>query len=400
MLAGFASAIHWLARPHLFTLFFLLLWYIRLEDTQNQCLRGEKFPKNSWWLLPLFLVLWTNLHGGFVVALVLLAIYAIGNFLTARTSNDPLEQARARDLAGKWTRLTLLGFLATALNPYGFAVHRHILNSYLHSSFLVDRIQEFLSPNFHILPIKFFEVILLSALLVFGISYRRLTFIEVGLIIFWTHLALHSARHIPLYTLVIVPILVRHLTGYCQKTIRENEVGSWVRQLGSALLTASDHFKALEFQIKGVLYPSVAVLLLVGISLNQGRIFDQQVQKSFFEPKRFPVQAAEFLEKNPLPGNLFSTDQWGGYLIYRLYPQYHVFFDGRSDMYGEEFLRKYMKVIELNYSWKEILREFRIDWMLLPAEDGLATAVKESREWNVIYDDQVSVILVRKSKSK
>jgi hypothetical protein len=294
--------------------------------------------------------------------------------------------------------LTLAGLLATAVNPYGFAVHQHILNTYFHSSFLLDLIQEFLSPNFHVLPMRFFEVILLATLIVFGVSYRRLTYIEIGLVLFWTHMALNSARHIPLYTLVVVPILVRHLSDYCQKAIRENDVGSRIRQWGSSLLHVSDRFKELEFQIPGVLYPAAAVLLLTGISLNQGKFFGHQLQTAFFEPKQFPVKAAEFLEKEPLPGHLFSTDQWGGYLIYRLYPRYQVFFDGRSDMYGEEFLRKYVKIVEANYDWQEILQEFEVDWMLLPAGKGLATVAKESSRWKVIYDDQVAVILVRQTR--
>ena len=55
----------------------------------------------------------------------------------------------------------------------------------------------------------------------------------------------------------------------------------------------------------------------------------------------FPSRASEFVERQNLKGNLFTSDLWGGYLIYRNPRRYKVFFDGRSDMYGESFVKEY-----------------------------------------------------------
>ena len=54
------SAIHWLARPHLFTLLFTVIFYSILERVKD----GKR--RLLWWL-PALTVLWTNLHGGFFV---------------------------------------------------------------------------------------------------------------------------------------------------------------------------------------------------------------------------------------------------------------------------------------------------------------------------------------------
>jgi hypothetical protein len=93
-------------------------------------------------------------------------------------------------------------------------VHQHIFHSYLQSSTLVDRVTEFTSPNFHSSVVKFFEAILLASLVITAATYRKLSFIEMGLLVLWTHLALFSVRHVPLYAIMVVPILVRRLTEY------------------------------------------------------------------------------------------------------------------------------------------------------------------------------------------
>ena len=108
----------------------------------------------------------------------------------------------------------MLCLLCSCLNPYGLKVHLHIFHSYLQSNMLVDRVTEFTSPNFHSFVVKFFEAVLLASLVIAAASFRKLSFIELGLVVFWTHLALFSVRHVPLYAIMVVPILVKHLTAY------------------------------------------------------------------------------------------------------------------------------------------------------------------------------------------
>ena len=70
---------------------------------------------------------------------------------------------------------------------------------------------------------------------------------------------------------------------------------------------------------------------------------------------------------------IFAPDSWGGYLIYRLYPQNKVFVDDRHDLYGEEFLKDYLKAIRLTPDWNGFLGEKRVNWALLPAESRWRT---------------------------
>lgn len=393
-LAGFASAVHWLARPHLFTLLLMLIWFLLVERIQERGLGTGSWSSLAWVLPPCALA-WANLHGGFVVGIILLMIHAIGNFLSSLTETEKALRKRCRWLAGRFTFIALLCLLVTLINPYGYELHLHILDSYVHSQYLVDRITEFASPNFHTVVVRFFEVILLCTIVLLGVSYRRLSFIESGLLIFWTHMALFSVRHVPLYTLIVVPLVVNHLCHYLEQVQRDQKFQGWIGQLVGQFSRYSNSMSRFENQFKGLLYPVGVGALLLFVCLNRGFLGGAQVLDARFDEEQFPVKAAKFIEAENLRGNLFTTDYWGGYFIYRFYPRHRVFFDGRSDMYGRDFIKEYQTLTNLEHSWKDVLIKYKISWIVLPVNYGLATALKERDDWRIIYDDHQSIIFTR-----
>jgi len=395
-LAGFAAAVHWLARPHLFTMLLVLIWYFLLEHVQGRVMARSPIPRKVSWILPAIILVWTNLHGGFVVGILLLFIFAFGNYLTSITSNNQEVRGISKSLAWHFTKMAFLCLAVTLINPYGYRVHKHIFDSYLHSQYLIDRINEFASPNFHTPVVIFFELILLSGIVILGISYKRLNFIEVGLILFWTHMALFSVRHVPLYTLMIVPVLVGHLTDYLKTVATVPGYSSWVEKTVGGFNRYSGNILRFEKQFKGYLYPTVASAVMIVIALNQGYVFGHKVLNASFDSKQFPVKAADFIEGQSFEKNFATTDSWGGYMIYRFYPRLKVFFDGRSDMYGPEFIREYGSLTNLEYSWKSVLDKYKVKWVLLPVNYGLASALKELPGWEVVYDDHFAIIFVKK----
>ena len=395
-LAGYAAAVHWLARPHLFTLLFFLIWSMLLDKIQERGPIDKSLLSKTRWIMPPLMLLWVNLHGGFVVGLILLLIYAFGNFLTSLTSANQQIAEKSRRLARYFALMAVICLIFTIANPYGLNVYKHIFDSYLRSQYIVDRISEFGSPDFHTSVVKFFELLVVFGIVILGISYRRLNIIECGLILFWTHMALFSARHIPLYTLMIVPTLTRHLSNYCTSLVDEPKVQNWVAKLAGNFNRYSGNLLKFENQFKGQLYPALASLILIGVCLNHGNLAGKKLLNAGFDTKQFPVKATQFIEDDMPAGNIFTTDYWGGYLIYRFHPKIKVFFDGRSDMYGRELLKEYESLTNLEYSWKEVLSKYQVRWILLPVNFGLATALKELSDWQVVYDDHQAIIFVRK----
>ena len=69
-----------------------------------------------------------------------------------------------------------------------------------------------------------------------------------------------------------------------------------------------------------------------------------------FPPISFPVAAYPHI---PPGARLFAPDKFGGYLIYRSNGALKVFFDGRSDLYGAEFLKHYSRLVQVRPGWRE-----------------------------------------------
>ncbi|MGA8763464.1 MAG: hypothetical protein WB562_11425, partial [Candidatus Sulfotelmatobacter sp.] len=171
LLAASASMIHFLARPHVVSWLLTLVWFWILDSSDARCFQSAALGRRerSLWLLPLLMLFWVNVHGGFLIGFVLLGIYLAGAAWTSiRSREDQLETLLRRLRAARRGRelaiVSVLAAAATLVNPYGWKLHAHIYR-YLSNRFLMDHIEEFQSPNFHGVAQKCFAVLLLIALI-------------------------------------------------------------------------------------------------------------------------------------------------------------------------------------------------------------------------------------------
>jgi hypothetical protein len=92
---------------------------------------------------------------------------------------------------------------------------------------------------------------------------------------------------------------------------------------------------------------------------------------------------------------MFNYFPWGGYLLYRTWPQQQVFIDGQTDFYGEDLTRQYEKVITLGDGWQETLVDFDVDWVIMPADSELSLALDLNQSWERKYTDQTAAVYFR-----
>jgi hypothetical protein len=368
VLATAASSTHWLARPHAFSLLFTVVWCHCLDRFQN---RNE----NSLAYLPLLMLLWVNLHGGFMFGLILLTIYLGGNTFYALTSPHAKCQVHARK--SKKLFVTLIASIAVCLlNPHGPEILWFPVR-FTSDRFIMDRVTEFLSPNFHgVLPFKYMFLGTIGAL---ALSRRALNFIELTLVLLLSYMALYSVRHVSLFALVVAPILL----SSCESIL--DRLPDRILQFYKIRIR---NLAAINAELRGYLWPVSSVLLIVGLAASG------TLQYRFSE-KKFPVAAVEFLKNQPIAGNMFNNDEFGDYLIFSTWPAYRVFMDGRSDMYGEKYGRAYFRAAQAQRGWKDVFEKYDITWVLFDTDSPLTAALLEQRDWQIIYSDHVATIFVK-----
>jgi hypothetical protein len=391
ILAAAASGIHWLARPHLFTLLFLVLFYAALERVKRGHTRLGRIPYLA--ILPFATVLWTNLHGGFFVGVLMIAAYGAGEalalILSQKTSAGRSIPAGTM-VAGGWGKagryfLSAIGCLAASLiNPYTYRLHVY-LTAYLHTSW--QHVMEYLSPDFHHPLAIYFEslLILAAAAAYWNLSKGRFT--EPLLIAMWGHAALLAQRNIPIFAIVAAVPVAASVQEWLDVLPGLNVAG-WLR---SAARNFND-FVARTGETEQVgrfhLFSLAACLLLAAVlwAPNPPKKF-----RAEFDPNRYPAGALATLRRDP-SARIFTDDEWGDYLIWSLYPAHRVFADGRADFYGEQFMGEMLDVLNVKYNWENTLARFGVDTVLLPVKAPLAGALKESGRWRVVFDDGVALV--------
>jgi hypothetical protein len=384
MVAAAASSVHWLARPHLFTLLFLVLFFLVLERAREGQTRTAGIP--YFVLLPLATVLWTNLHGGFLAGIVMLGVYGAGEVLKIACSPHPAERRPAALRAGGYFGTALACLAASLVNPYGYRLHVHLWQ-YLRDPYASQHIMEFFSLSFHHPAAIFFESLLLaSAVSAFWYASQG-RFTESLLLLLWGHAGLLAARNIPLFAIVAAPLVAAAVEAWLAR-LPHVEAAEWVRR-------AAARFNAMVAQTAVTdALPRWHVVSAAGLAMVAALLFAPFPPRHFrseYDSKSYPAAAIEVLRRDP-SARVFSSDVWGDYLIWRLYPAGKVFVDGRSDFYGADFENKYVDVLNVKSDWEKILGRFGVDTILLPPSAPLSGALKENSRWRVVYDDGVALI--------
>ncbi len=378
-----ASSIHWWARPHVFTWLFAVITLHILETKREG-------GRDLLWILPPLTIVWTNVHGGFLFGIILVATYAAGELCSALVAaNGELRSAAFR--RGRPYLISGAACLAASfINPYTYHLHVHIANYLGNPDSLFFRfVGEWQSVSFHNPSARFFEVLIVASVAAafWHASQRR--WIEPLLIVSWLHQALGMGRNIPLFALVAALPTAQALAEIATRMAARADVAQWLRGALATFSEIGEEIGSMERTGRAHLISmaAFAVLALVMLAPAPSTRF-----LAAYDAKAYPVQAVAKLSAESRAGRIFAPDEWGDYLIYTLSPATKVFIDGRFDFYGNRFTEKYLDVMDAKYNWAATLDEYRVRFVLLPVEAPLASALKESSRWNTAYDDGVSIL--------
>ncbi|HSM39020.1 MAG TPA: hypothetical protein VK838_06765 [Candidatus Limnocylindrales bacterium] len=342
-------------------------------------------PRRRWLAgLPLVAVLWANLHAGWLLLFLLGGAVLVGETIDHFWGRNPVE--------GRPLRFRHLGALALALiasaaalvlNPNGvdlYAYPFYTVGITALSRYVMEWFPASLDSLFGWLLLGFAMVAVVPSL-VFGRRYLRTAdaLILVGL----TVMAWQAIR----FLLIVGPIGGAVAAVVLSPVISRTAIGARVSPMLGRL--ARPRRGAL-----GIVNAALVVLvILVGVGVAFARTYPAAAEREI--ARGLPVAATEWIEAND-PGNrVFNRYEWGGYLGQHR-PNDPVFMDGRADVYGDELLQMYVRVIGVQGDPQQVFDRYAIDYALIPPDWKLAAWFDASPFWQRVYADDVAAVWVRR----
>jgi hypothetical protein len=372
LLAAAASGVYWSARPQILSFALAGAFLLILE--------GSRAGSRRWLVaLPILMALWVNLHGGFAIGFLLLAVYIGGECLDAVLAGA-LNHGGWREAWGaRWpvVRDLLLASAACLVtagaNPAGFGMLAYPFKT-VSIGVLQDYIQEWQSPNFHHLETLPFLWLLLVALVVLASSRLRRHPTEVLLVCVFAYLGMLAGRNIALFALVVLPGLTRHGASIAQALTSAKAAG---RQVPQRLA------RGINVGILAILI--VAAVVKISLPLSMSKI-DEAIRA------QAPVDAVRYLEQNRPAGALFNSYNWGGYILWSLYPEYLTFVDGRTDLFDNDLLQSYLAAWRGDRSYLALFSRWGIRIVLIETDAPLGRVLREAG-WKLVYSDDQAVVM-------
>lgn len=315
------------------------IFSILLASTFFYVLEKRRWP---WVLVPLT-VIWANLHGGFAVGLGIIFLYAVGALLER-------DRSRFRQLA----LLFLVCLAVIPLNPHGVKLYTYPLQT-LMSPAMQSLLGDWAPPDFRRASSAGIILLLAATFGLLAKSGKSIGATRLLLLMVFTYATLRSGRHVPLLALTAVPIIAERLP-------QTRRSAPWWLAIVAAL---------------------VAVPVIYGAAVMPPQLARGPV----------PSGAVDWLDRNRPTGNLYNWYDWGGYLIWR---GHKVWIDGRPDMYGDHFVFKDKEIGDAKGDWRAVFAERNVRAVMIMPQSDLARALAADAEWVKGYEDQLSIVYVRR----
>jgi hypothetical protein len=200
--------------------------------------------------------------------------------------------------------------------------------------------------------------------------------------------ALVARRNFGPFAIVCAPALadqLHHVLDQWLGNARKSSPG--VHQF---LQNAETNKETFNMTGRNLINATLIILLLVAGIIKAIQVNDPELV-SQTESEFFPANAVVWLNDQEMTYKMFNDYNWGGYLIYHL-PDYPVFVDGRTDLYGEAILDDYLSIMRADTSWDKLLLDYDLDILLIQEDSYLSRSAIQDN-WTVLYRDDVAVLL-------
>ena len=346
-------------RPQMLGYLFIILTLIALE-------RFRQNKPRALWFLPLLFLVWINTHGSFIIGLGVLFVYWAAGLKAFR-----FGEIEAR----RWTpaerlRLEFVFLLCLAvlpITPYGTRLAVYPFDMAFSQPINVANVVEWQPMPFNIPEGKLFLALVVGFFVAQMLLRPIWNLAELALFLFGTIMACLHARLLMLFVPFFAPLFATMLARWLPPYDRKKE-----------------HY-------------ALNACLMTGMVVGMVWYFPTRARIQEIVSSHFPVRAVDYVRGHAIPGPMYNTYGYGGYLIWAL-PEQKVFIDGRGDLYERGgTLSDYSEVARLETAAFAVLRGYRVQSCLLRRSEPLATVLGNDPEWHKEYSDDISVLFVRRN---
>ncbi|MBI3448867.1 MAG: hypothetical protein HY049_08140 [Acidobacteria bacterium] len=417
ILALHVASARFLERPHLFSYLFVAAYLALFFEYR------EGGRRRAWlYAIPLLHILWVNLHGGHVVGLLLVAVFAVG---------EAAERWRGRATRADAVAVAALipaTIAASLVNPYGWKLLTfpfELTGMRLYMNQILEWRPPY-DPSYNTFTMFVFfvahVVLVIGAMVLAGSDrIRRALLVWLGLEVALLILCWFQPGH-PLWTPDVLAVALYALAGVllvlAAARARTFDV-TFVGIVALFLLLALRHNRGTAdaalatWPILAAASPRwrrpsatvLASLAVVSVTVTVAAFgyhynFGKFVREGGLGVTRdVPSCALDFVEREHLSGNAFVSYALAGPLIERVSPGVKVNMDSRNEVYGEDLYREYLGALETPAAMRAYLAAHPVDLFFMGFDDREAAVFDDLTRAGgfvpVYYDDRVFVLVRR-----
>lgn len=360
-----ASRLIYTERPWIFTLLFSALFILILTHFRDR-------KSRLIWSLPVIMVVWVNIHPGSVVGLAIIFGFLLDEVFYSRSSFKKAFLSSKGFLILLSVFLTSL--LATLINPSAFKRFTAPFELMFGSKEYISVIQETRRPTLEAQP--YFFILFVLVIFLWILHIKRTKPSHVFFLVTFGFLALSWKRNIPLFATVSTLLLATSLQSFLN-----HEKLNLRRFL-------SEHRRKINRIV-------VLGLILGCLLVAKSRYFGIGHPLHYF-----PEETLQYMKKNRLKGNLFNIYDWGGYIMWRAYPQYKVFIDGRGpDVYSMDIWKDYRAVERGDNNYHQILEKYKVEIILISTAEVMINLIRkldEDPRWSLVFSNLATRLYLKK----
>ena len=344
-------------RPHQVTFLMVALFYIISQRISE----GRDFKYVM--LLPPLMIIWANMHGGFLAGLIVIGAY---------TFQSLLKLEKRKFLIFLLAGITCV--VATLINPFGVNIYKLLPIIFTSKLFpIISEWQPMKLNAVHVLHILYLALFLIT----FRPLNKEVSVAEKILSLFWMCQTLSHERNLPIFIILSAPVFALNL-----KQIFISSV--WLKRKNEEYAHDLSKIK------KPVLVISIFVVVILLSTLPAKFL-------SFHIPQEHPVAEAEFIKQN-YPNKNFLNDYFqGGYLLYVWHGQPKIFIDGRAETaYPPDIIEDYLRFHYNEQGWETLLDKYKIDAIVLPKSTPQINYFTSKPEWAKVYDGPYDAVFIKR----